>query len=195
MIVGVKCNITSLALSKLNELYWGTKNRDLNDRILENYIENLDCSNIDLEICESNDCINETEIFNCSISINKISSSINENVITFFIADGDLVGNSPPYKYKWTYEEDDFDNSGEIDIDEAVLTVKVGKKLNLLVSLIGVEVTDKYGCKATKNCYLTPTGMQCADSYIVCPNVSGLTVRNKAVRCVGVSGLIVRKKQ
>lgn len=192
MTVVAKCNITSLALSKLNELYWATKYKNLDDKILENYAESLGCS--DMEICNPSDCVNETEIFNCSLSINKISYTIDENTVTFYIADGDLVGNSPPFEYMWSYDIDDFDNSGVIDIEKAVLTVKLGKELDLLVTPISIQITDKYGCKATKNCYLTPDGMQCADNYVACPNVSGLVVTNKTMNCVGVSGLIVSKK-
>lgn len=194
MTVAAKCNITSSALSKINELYWATKYKGLDDIILENYIEYLNCPTIDLNICHPDGCVNITEDFTCSLNIAKISSTISENTVTFFIADGDLAGNSPPYTYNWTYQIDDFDNSGGIDTQEAVLTVKVGKQLILLVTPIAVQVVDKYGCIANKACFLTPSGMQCASDYKACSNITGLVVNNKTVRCVGVSGLIVSKK-
>jgi len=192
MTVAAKCNITSSALKVLNELYWGTKDNTVDDVILENYAESLGCSV--MNICNEDNCINLTETLNCALVLSKISVTTDLNTATFFIADGDLTGGKSPYKYTWSYEEEDFDNSGEVDIDEAVLTVKLGKKLDLLVSLVSVNIVDDNGCIVNKGCYITPTGMQCATDYVSCPNVTGLVVNNKVTKCFGVSGLIVNKK-
>lgn len=193
--MGAKCNITALALKKINELYWGTKYKEVDNLIIQNYIQSLNC-NLDSKCYDTidEDCSNPTIVFNCSLSVVAISSLITENTIKFFIKDEDFVQGKPPYQYHWTYEQDDFDNSGPIDTNESILTVKVGKDINLLVSSIRVSITDSNNCNIIKTCYLTPSGMKCADDYIPCPNTNGLRVINKTKYCVGASGLIVRKK-
>ena len=195
MIVGAKCNITYLALRKVDELFWGIKYKGIDDAILENYTNYLNC-NLDSKCYDTTDedCSNPTIVFNCSLSVNAISSIITENTIKFFIKEEDFVQGKPPYTYHWTYEQNDFDNSGPIDTDESVLTVKIGKDINLLVSSINVLVTDANNCIANKTCYLTPTGMKCANDYVPCPNTTGLRIVNKTKHCVGASGLIVSKK-
>ncbi len=193
MTVDAKCNITSFALKKLSELYWGTKYKNVDDSIIENYAESLGCGVIN--ICNPSDCVNETEILNCSLSITKISKTVEENTVTFYIEDEDLVGGTSPFQYEWEFEEDDFDNSGEIDVSQAILTIKVGKRLDLLVSLISVTITDINGCIAIKNCYITPSGMQCANDYVACPNNTALAITNKFIRCFSSVGLIVSKKE
>lgn len=192
MTVDAKCNITLSALGKLNELYWGVRRTGLDDIIIENYIEHLGFSK--MEICHPRDCSNDTIVFTCNLAIASISKAVNENVITFFIADGDITGGKAPFTYKWTFESDDFDNSGTIDVEEAILTVKVGKRLNLLVSSISVKITDSNNCSYIKNCFLTPSGMECAENFVSCPNTSNLQVYSNTIRCVGVSGLIISKK-
>lgn len=191
--MAAKCNIISLALKKLSELYWGTKYKDIDDIILENYAESLDCGQ--MVICnEAIDCSNNVIEFNCSLNIAAIYKIVNENTVTFYIADGDLTGGLAPFKYQWDFEDDDFDQSGELETDQAVLTVKAGKDLDLLVSIISVMVTDANNCEFIKHCYITPSGMQCADDYTACLNVSGLVVSNSTTACVNTSGLIVSKK-
>ena len=191
MIVAAKCNITLSILGKLNELHWGVRKTGLDNIILENYIEFLGFSK--MEICHPRDCNNDTIVFTCNLNINKISKAVNENVIVFFIEDNDIIGGKVPYTYRWTYEIDDFDNSGQIDIDKATLTVKMGKKLELLVTKVSVKITDSNNCTYNKICYLTPIGLQCAENFVPCSNVTNLQIINKE-RCVGVSGLVINKK-
>lgn len=190
--MAAKCNITSLALKKLSELYWGAKYNNIDAIILENYAESLNCGQ--MVICNDvKNCNNDTITFNCNLGITAISKIIDENTVTFYIADGDIIGGLEPFIYQWDYEEDDFDQSGEIDTSEAVLTVKAGKDLSLLVSIVSVMVTDANNCEFIKHCYITPSGMQCANNYAACLNISDLVVNNSITRCVNVSGLIVSK--
>lgn len=195
MTVGAKCGITSLALKKITELHWGTK-LNVDDKIIQNYIESLGCK-IDSDCYKGDDdiCDNPTIVFLCKLKVDAISNIIDENTITFYIKDEDLTAGVPPYTYHWSFEQDDFDISGAVDVDQAVLTVKVGKDINLLVSSISVLVTDSQNCKAIKNCYLTPGGiMKCADDFVPCSNSSGLRVVSKTTYCVKPLGLTVTKK-
>lgn len=194
MIVAVKCNITSLALKKLNELYWGNKYKGVDNLIIENYIYSLSCSGLEMCYTEEDDCSNPTIVLNCNLNIALISNTINQNVITFYIKDTDFTGGLAPFTYQWTYEQSDFDNSGDINVSESVLSVKLGKRLELLVTSISVKVVDANGCIYNKTCYLALSQMQCADDYIPCPNISSLSVINKITNCVMPIGLIVNKK-
>lgn len=192
--MAAKCNITSLTLEKLNQLYWGIKGRNINDSILENYLEQLECECVELATCSDVDCDNDTVVVTCQLSISAIQSAISENVVTFSIPDNGILNGTAPYTYQWTYELDDFDPSGPINVSTSTLTVKPTKRLNFLISNVSVVVTDANGCTATKSCWLTPSGMQCAENYVACLPPSVLTVMNKTILCGALSSLVVIKK-
>lgn len=192
--MAAKCNIASLAIKKLNKLHWGINISDVEDAILENYIEQLDCKDTDLIVCYEEPCVNNPVIVNCNLAISLIQSSIFENTVTFSIPTGGITNGIAPYSYKWTYEVDDFTQSGPININTSTLTVKPSKDINFIISNISVEITDANGCKATKSCWITPSGMQCAENYAPCLPNSLLTVTNKTIVCSPLSSLVVTKK-
>lgn len=193
--MAAKCNITSLALKKLNQLYWGFKpDSDISSAVIENYIEYLDCKDVKIANCYEVECKNDPIVVTCQLAISSIQSTINQNVVTFSIPSDGITNGTAPYTYKWVYETDDFDNSGPIDVSTSVLTVKPTKKVDYLVTNIQVTVTDAKGCTATKSCWLTPTGMQCTENYVACLTNSFLTVTNKVVVCGALSSLVVTKK-
>lgn len=191
--MAVKCNITDLVLSKLKELYWDTK-ANVDKDILQNYLESLGCVDYMPIPCVDVPCSNDTIVLTCNMVVAKISKTELENTITFYIESEDFTGGTPPFMYHWTYEVADFDNSGTIDTDKAILTVKLGKKLNLLVTGVTVRVTDSNGCIVTKNCFLANDVMQCANNYVACDNSTSLSITNKNKFCPGASGLIVNNK-
>lgn len=191
--MAAKCNITSSILQKLAQLKWGVNSNAIDEVIIENYVEQLACDCIDLDICHPDNCINDTIIVTCNVQVAKISNTIVENLVTFYIQDIDLTGGLAPYTYQWSFEQDDFDNSGTVDVNKAVLTVKLGKKPELLVTKITVTITDNNGCKVTKSCYMTPQGMQCLTTYKPCSTITNLKLISKNVTCVRVKSLVVTK--
>lgn len=192
--MAVKCDISSIVLQKLGQLYWGTNTEYIDDTILQNYIEYLDCDTVELVECKPSTCTNETQHYICNIQIVKISSSYVQNVVTFFVESTDIINGVKPYSYQWDFEEDDFDNSGPIDTTTAVLTVKASKDRELLVTKIILKITDAIGCEVIKSCYLTPQGMRCETGYKACLPATGLTVRNKITLCVAPRGLLAIRR-
>lgn len=192
--MGAKCNITSSVIEKFINLQWGIATKNVDGIILENYIEFLACPTLDYIICNPSDCNNNSISVTCNLSIAKITALIVDKVVTFSILNEDILNGLAPYTYKWEYETNDFDNSGVIDTDKSVLTVKSNKKASLLVTNIKLTITDSNNCIITKSCYLTPQGMQCINTYIPCMTITNLLVTNKRVQCVAPSGLLVFKK-
>lgn len=192
--MAAKCNITSLTLDKLNQLYWGIKGKNIDDGILENYLEQLECECVELTTCHDADCDNDPIVVTCQLAISAIQASITENVVTFSIPTNGISNGTAPYSYQWTYELDDFNLSGPIGASTSVLTVKPTKDVNYLISNISVVVTDANGCTATKSCWLTPSGMQCTEGYAACIPPSVLVVTNKTILCGALKSLVVIKK-
>jgi len=193
--VAAKCNITSLTIKKLNQLYWGQPPDSTDDAILENYLEQLGyCEGVDLIPCYEEDCVNDPIVVDCTLAISSIQSSISENVVTFSIPSNGITNGITPYTYQWDYEEDDFILSGPIGASTLILTVKPNKNINYLTSNISVAVTDANGCTIIKSCWLTPAGMQCTEEYAACVPPTLLTVGNKTVLCGTLSSLVVIKK-
>lgn len=193
--MAAKCNIISSVISKLNGLYWGITDKSIDDKIIENYIEQLNCIDVFVVPCSNGDCPDSTVKKVCNFRILRISGTTNENSITFFIEDKNLLDGVAPFIYNWSFETKDFDNSGSINLSTATLTVKSTKKLNLLVSKITLNIIDSDGCKSTKTCYLTPQGIKCDINYKPCPPVASLKVTVKTKLCPKVSSLLVTKKQ
>lgn len=193
--MAAKCNITSLTLQKLNQLFWGVKTKSVDDAILENYIEKLNYNKcVELVICNEADCFNEPIVVVCILSVLSIQVTKSENVVIFSIPNGGILNGTPPYSYEWTYESDDFIPAGAIDLETATLTVTPSKDINYLISNVSVRVTDSNGCTATKSCWLIPSGMQCTENYAACVPVSTLIVTNKVVLCGVLKSLVVSKK-
>jgi hypothetical protein len=192
--VAAKCNIAKLALNKANKLLWGLSCSANNNAIVENYIEYLDCS-IDQKICyQGDDCTNDPIILNCSLIVTGISFQIvgSETVdILFNLAVGNIYGAKNPLIYKWHYDTDVFDLVGNDSSFNVQLKLKPGKNINLITTAISVDITDANGCKDSKQCYYTPSGIQCADSFVPCLGVTGLESNFIYVECKKPKNLVV----
>lgn len=84
-----KCNITEYTLELVNSVRYGIKFTSQN-KILENYIQSLECDTVDIVPCYPDDCTNETTIINCNaLVIGDIASEVDEdnNGILFYIED------------------------------------------------------------------------------------------------------------
>lgn len=190
--MAVKCNIVYQALGKLYELQYGTSCSNKDNLIVENYIENLDCSEIDFVACGPKDTATrctDAIVFKCSFRVTKITIVTQEDItITYGL---ESVGGKAPYTYDWQIDTSDFDISGPINHDSAIFTVKAGKDLALLVSPVSVTVTDADGCRSTKTCTLTPEGLKCSVNYVACPNTSNLQVTSNFTFCARPHGLVL----
>lgn len=194
MIVAAKCNITEFALQVISELRWGIKCKDSSIAIIENYLESLNCSNVSLIICNEADCTNEPIIFNCNFNIVSISFQLNpseEEDVIFNISVSDYAGGTAPFTYKWFYDDEIFDILGEDTDEELKLKLKAGQDIALIVTQIGVQITDANGCVDDKECWLTPEGIQCNPNYVPCNNPIGLEVIYEYVACARPSKLEV----
>ena len=187
-----KCNITSTVLNKITYLQKGRKFFN-EESIYENYLGFLNCDSVDYNICFPDNCSNPTIIFICTLAVSGISAIVDKDSgqVTFYIADNQFVNGIPPYSYSWIYNTADFDLVSVIGNNQIVLSIKQGKTFDALVSQISVSITDSNGCYASKSCYLTPIGIQCASDYQECPNGNNLQIVNLYTQCFGASGLIV----
>lgn len=190
--MAAKCNITTLALEQLSVLQFGGKLCKSNiEALIENYIEYLDCEEIDLTICNPDNCKNDPIIFNCNFNVLRITADVTSQIMVFTVGPSDFAGGTAPYTYDWTFEQDDFDSVGPINQDTLLLTVKTGKITELLVSSVKVKITDANGCIDEKLCYLAGGIMRCGTNYAPCSAPSMLAIINNAVHCVRPTGLIV----
>lgn len=193
--MAAKCNITRLVLNKLYKIIWGISCEDSRSAILENYIEYLDCPDIDLVICNPDNCKNDPISFNCSFTIRKITlNQLTDEVyptLTFLVVPADLINGIPLYTYQWTYNNIIFDLIGGDQNSSIVLKVKTGIDINTLVTAIGVTIIDGNECRATKVCYLTPAGMVCRDNFVPCPNSELLVSVFNPLLCARADNLVV----
>jgi len=187
-----KCGITDAALKELNSLYYGFGYKDNADRILENYIGFLKCPTLDYIPCYSDNCSNPTITFVCSIGVGNLVAvlDLNNNSVTFSV--GNITNGNPPYTYSWVYGADLIPQS-PLNTNVASFGVVTGKFVNLIVTTIGLTITDNNGCIIVKSCYLTPDGVQC-NGFVACVTSSSLSVVNKNTSCSMPIGLIVVKK-
>lgn len=197
MIVAVnKCNITSLVLEKLNKLKWGFSCKDNSCGIVENYLQYIskDCPTVIFSICFPDNCQNSAIVFNCNLKLIGITGErdVDQEKIVFDLGVGDYINGLPPFTYEWTYDEDIFDIiSGSTTSPQIELQLKEDKQIELVITPIMVEITDSNGCTASKQCYLTPEGMQCANNYVPCNNPSDLEVTMIYITCSRPKSLTV----
>lgn len=192
--MAVKCNIAGLALERLNKLLWGISCKTSNNAIIENYIEYLACPEVILKPCfEGEPCVNTVTIHNCNLNITGITFNITDEAVDpddlttgqslFLLSIGDIFGATAPIDYLWTVNTDHFEVVGTLDTPYLVVKPKPGKSLETITSLIRVDITDAQGCKDFKECYYTPTGMQCGNTFVPCSHTKDLVVTNNYVSC------------
>lgn len=203
--MAVKCNITKVVLEKVESNGWGLSPSKERDRtLLENYVEFLACPDFSLKYCTDYEdtCIElnkaNTLVVNCNLNVIGMSftkntpSSQNPQDITFFLSITDIYGAKQPLTYKWTYDTNIFDIVGSINSPTVQFKVKPGKKIDLVVAPITVEIVDANGCKDTKQCYFTGDGMKCNASFKPCTPVKALIVTPVVVTCSRPRALVVK---
>jgi hypothetical protein len=180
--VAAKCNISKYALEEYHSLVWGIKCHTHPWAIIENYIEKLDCPEVDLDICHSKKtgCPDNTIVNKCIVNITGISFSLEttgDEDIIFYLSVNNVFGATAPITYNWIYDNTDFELIEDASNTDAELKLKLktGKSLNDLVTLIRVEIEDAAGCTDYKECWYTPTGFQCG-AFIPCRNPTSLVV-------------------
>lgn len=189
--MAVKCNIVGQVLGKLYALQYGGDCRKESNSIIENYIEYLNCSSVEVIPCQpqATDCSETIINFVCKIAITSLHIVSKEaDTIVYGVT---VSGGKAPYEYVWDFDDTDFTNGGPVNTNQSTLVVKAEKDLALLVSPISVTVTDADGCEATKSCVLNPTGLNCNSSVASCSNPTGLTVIDKITYCGVPSNLTV----
>jgi len=78
--------------------------------------------------------------------------------------------------YAWTFDTNVFTAVGATNLSTLVLSVNTGVDINLVVSTIGLTVTNEEGCKSTMECYYSPEGIECGITS--CASPMNLTVIN-----------------
>ncbi len=173
--MAAKCNITGFTLEQLNKLLWGFSCKVHTDAILENYAEYLNCSTVNLPICNEADCTNEPVILWCE---DFLIESIDELPLDdpgpsydyrFGIT---ISGANNPYTCVWEYDPVIFELVVQ-DNCTIKLNVKAGIVIDDVITLIKVTVTDDKNCTGTKTCNLIGGSLSCVE-YVICPNVSDL---------------------
>lgn len=194
MTVAAKCNITTLALDKMNSLKWGFSCVVPNYLIAENYIEYLNCPDVKIDDCFTGNCNGEPIVIvhNCELVITQIRvkfpSPASEVLLyeTFYVTpEIDIVNGTPPYTYEWSFPTNLFTRLTSSNPAELLLAVRqdISFDPDLMSYPITLTVTDSVGCAYTKTCYKTPTGMECGHRYEECSNVGILTVDTEYLVC------------
>lgn len=189
LTVAAKCNIPASVLEQMKELAWGftcVNKADIDEAIMENYIEFLQCPTVEIAICHP-DCNtgDGVVLFPCSeFVINKITLEHYTNLLdpeTFYAfmvleANGDLTGVNAPFTCVWEFDT----NVLQLEsLSDCVLTVtyKVGVDPNIITT-IKVIITDSAGCIAEKTCYFINGEIKCDADYILCPGNVDLEVED-----------------
>lgn len=187
MIVGVnKCNITALAVEQLNSLYYGFQCKDKSVVILENYLDYLNCPTVDHTTCFPDNCSNPVITNMCNIVLSSISYTVVGRTLTFYIDPANLTGATLPLTYLWSYNTQDFTITGNNTSSTLVLTLKTGKVLSSLVTMVTVGIQDANQCTASKQCYLVQGTMHCDSGYVQCPNGSNLVVTSNPLESFNI---------
>jgi hypothetical protein len=198
--VAAKCNITNTALKKISEVIWGLTIPQVDNEIIENYIEYLACPDVILSICHvpnTNPCgdsVTNPVVLNCELNITNISfntSTIGADIV-FNLGAGDIFGAKTPISYLWTYDTATFDLIGGTNSSAAIqLKLKAGKNLSTLTTPIRVDITDGNGCMDFKQCYFSGGVMRCNSSFSPCPNARNLTIAYTYTPCPKATNLMI----
>jgi hypothetical protein len=84
-----KCGITKYVKGYVDELFWGSSNGSNQKAILENYLQYLGCSTAEHNICYPDDCQETKVTVTCSLAVEGILSSVQDNVVTFIVDIGE----------------------------------------------------------------------------------------------------------
>lgn len=185
--MAAKCNIPASVLEQMSELAWGftcVNKAAVDEAIMENYIEFLQCPTVEIAICHP-DCNtgDGVTLFPCNeFVINKITlesyTGLMDDFVTYAFmvleANGDLTGVNAPFTCVWEFDTNVLDL---LSLSDCVLTTKykTGVDPNIITT-IKVTITDSAGCIAEKTCYFINGQIECDDDYIICPNTIDLTV-------------------
>lgn len=189
MTVAAKCNITKLALEELNKLLYGVgcDSQENQNAIAENYAQYLDCPDVDIEICNDEDCNNDAIVLGCDDfvinSITMIPGDVDDLIrpsFLFSLLPTDYVGGSLPFIYTWSFDTSIWELvEGTVNDATIHLIIKAGVDTDVAVGRVTVAITDLLGCQATKSCYWVLYNLICsADFPPPCPNPSNLVVEN-----------------
>lgn len=187
-----KCNITELALKKVGGIYYSLAcSKDNDSAIIENYVEYLNCPNVNLEVCNAIPCFNPAIIFNCGFKINKLLLSITGNVLTFSVDTTTYTGGTTPFSFEWNFDTSVFDISSPINQNVLVLTLKAGKVLADLVTPVSITMIDSNNCSNTKQCWFNQGSLTCNQNFVACVNPQDLEIGTTVTNCVSPTNLIV----
>lgn len=183
--MAVKCNIIDLAQERVRLIKWRFSCRDNSRWIIENYVEYLNCPEVNLVPCGTVNCQEggSTVSSACTLVINEIAGEVivDQGRIYFSVLIDGYVGGTLPFSYSWTYNTDDFElvAGATVNEPELRLALKPGRDSSYLNTDINVTITDANGCEVTKGCFYTPSGMECDLSvFTFCPNTRQLEVVN-----------------
>lgn len=193
--MAAKCNITKLALDSLLQLQYSVRCSKSNVKnLLENYIEYLNCSDVNLTVCEPSICINDVVSFSCKLRVIALDFVVEDQLLVFSIPSGGIIGASGELTYNWEYDANSFNIVGAMNTEQLILTLKEGKLLSNVVAPIKVTVSDANGCVSEKQCYVAGGVTRCNINYTPCSTPMALTLTNKIVNCARPLGLVVTKK-
>ena len=193
--MAAKCNITKLALDSLLQLQYSVRCSKSNVKnLLENYIEYLNCSDVNLNVCEPAVCVNEVVTFSCKLKVVAFDFVSEDQMLLFSIPSGGIIGAIGDLQYEWGYDALSFNLVGAMNSNQLILTLKEGKLLSNVVAPVKVTVTDSNGCVSEKQCYVAGGTTKCNVNYTPCSTPMALTLSNKIVNCAKPIGLVVTKK-
>lgn len=166
-----KCNISKYIKDRIDKFNFGL-NCDFSDsKILENYINYLDCDTVDINICYPDTCSNPTLIIVCDIVISDLAVEIDNDNITITPT---VTGGTQPYSYQWSYNTNLFDlQEGTNDTSSNLKLVLKTGSFDYIEAGIGLTITDVNDCKNSKTCVLSNSIMDCSRS-VACNNITDL---------------------
>lgn len=186
-----RCNITSLALCKLKLMQWGfgCNEEEIEEKILENYLEYVACPDIEYVPCHTSICDNPVKHFTCALSAAGLDYTLAPNLLdlTFFIEG--LQGGVYPYTYKWEYDQTVFTPSGAVNKETFTVRTNPGVKWDLLSTRIKVTITDIEECTTEIACCLQNRIMECEEECELCLNTYDLRATILDLNCHATDGL------
>lgn len=180
-----KCNITKWALEQYNSVKWGISCSNNAARgIIENYIEYLDCPDVDHVVCEQDNCSNPsiTTTCNCELLMleyDRLSNIGGDDIVDIIFrlnSEGSQGCQLPFVSYLWSWDGTGFYSDANYQEPELKLRLKPGFDLDYLVFTVILQVVDSAGCTNTKVCVYAAGTVICDESYVECPNPHTLQI-------------------